>query len=311
MNINQMISLLPEMAIFVHVAESESFSSTAKSLGVAPSSVSRSVTRLENALEQKLLHRTTRKMRLTHKGEEIYHICRDIMKSAKLVTNAVKSDNAKISGALKVAAPKALAKQVLMPAILDFMTLHPNVDFQLNVTDQPIDLIRDDIDLLIHITDTPIEAMVGKVLAECRLIMCASPAYITQYGEPLSPQHLLKHNCLCLGEDLKDRNWKLTSSSQTCSINVEGTFHVNHSEIRREAVLRGLGISIFPEFSIQQYIHSGEVVPLLSDWRISGNYQGEIIAQYPQSKYLPTQLTHFVKYLVEYFQRKNSEKNQP
>ncbi|GAD78409.1 LysR family transcriptional regulator [Vibrio ezurae] len=303
MNINQMISLLPEMAMFVHVAESESFSRTAKSLGVAPSSVSRSITRLENALEQKLLHRTTRKMRLTNKGEEVYLICRDIMNSAKLVTNAVKSDDTAISGSLKVAAPKALAKQVLMPVILDFMTQYPRVDFQLKVTDQHVDLIRDDIDLLIHITDTPIEALVGKVLSECRLIMCASPMYIAQNGIPQSPQDLLKHNCLCLGEDLKDRCWVLTSSNQTCSVNVRGTFHVNHSEIRREAVLRGLGISIFPEFSVHQYILSGEVVPLFDNWHISGNYQGNVIAQYPQSKYLPTQLTHFIQYLVEYFQR--------
>lgn len=296
-----MVSLLPEMAIFVHVAESESFSSTAKSLGVAPSSVSRSITRLEGALKQKLLHRTTRTMRLTDKGEEIYRICRDIMKTAKLATNAAQSDDSEISGVLKVAAPKALAKQILMPVILDFITLHPKVDFQLHVTDHHIDLIRDDIDVLIHITDKPIESLVGKRLTECRLIMCASPSYIAQFGKPLHPQDLLNHNCLCLGEDLKDSYWKLTSTDQTCSINVKGTFHVNHSEIRREAVIRGIGISVFPEFSIHHHINSGEVVPLLSDWCINGNYQGEIIAQYAQSKYLPTQLTTFLKYLTEYF----------
>jgi DNA-binding transcriptional LysR family regulator len=297
LNTNQVISLLPEMAIFVHVVESKNFSDTAKALGVSPSSVSRAVTKLENSLKQKLLERTTRKMRVTRKGEEIYLICCNIMKSAQLATKAAQSDSEDVCGALRVAAPKALAKQVLMPIILDFVEQHPKVDFQLKVSDQYLDPISDDIDVLIHITDQPVESLVGRTLAKCKLLLCAAPSYIAENGMPSHPQDLAQHNCLCLGEELKDRYWKLTKD-HVCSVAVKGSFHVNHSEIRMEAVLRGLGISVFPEFSIRPYVESGEVIVLMKDWHVSGNYQGEVIAQYPQSRYIPNQLKEFMDHLT-------------
>lgn len=80
-----------------------------------------------------------------------------------------------------------------------------------------------------------------------------------------------------------------------------GSFAVNHSEICREAVLRGVGISVFPEFVIQPYIDSGDVVEVLKDWHVGGNYQGKIIAQYAQSKYIPSQIKTFIEYLQSRF----------
>lgn len=84
-------------------------------------------------------------------------------------------------------------------------------------------------------------------------------------------------------------------------MSVTGSFAVNHSEIRREAVLRGVGISVFPEFAIQSYIDSGQVIEVLPDWHVGGNYQGKIIAQYAQSKYIPSQIKTFIEYLQDRF----------
>ncbi|CAG9297340.1 LysR family transcriptional regulator [Celerinatantimonas diazotrophica] len=306
MNTNEIISLLPEMAIFVHVVESQSFTKTATELGVSPSSISRSVSRLESALELKLLERTTRNMRVTNKGNEIYQVCNNIMAAANCVSSMAKSDDSKVRGQLRVAAPKALSRQILTPIILDFMVQYPEVELQLKVTDNYVDVIRDDIDLLVHITEHPIESLVGRIFTECKLIMCATPKYLDNRGVPLHPNDLSNHNCLCLGEEPKDRYWKFTLNDQICSVHVQGTLHVNHSEIRREAVLRGIGISVFPEFSIREYVESGEVIELFDNWHIEGNYQGKLIAQYPQSKYIPAQLKKFVEFLS---QRINKDSN--
>ena len=97
MDTNRLIPLLSEMAIFVNVVDSGSFSNTAKKLGVSPSSVSRSVTRLEEALEEKLLERTTRQMRLSSTGQEVYQLCSDMLNSAKLAVSAAQSDRSRIS----------------------------------------------------------------------------------------------------------------------------------------------------------------------------------------------------------------------
>ncbi|NOH60807.1 LysR substrate-binding domain-containing protein [Vibrio sp. RE88] len=301
MDTNKLIPLLSEMAIFVSVVESGSFSKTAQKLGVSPSSVSRSITRLESALQERLLERTTRKMRLSTTGQEVYSLCNDMMNSAKMAISAAQVDKTNVSGSLRVAAPKALSRQVLMPMILDFIGRYPNISLQLKAADHYIDPIGDEVDVIIHITDTPTEGLIAKQLGQCRLVMCASPSYFEEHNVPTHPEDISEHNCLCLGENPKDRIWDFINNNQKLSINVSGSFAVNHSEIRREAVLRGVGISVFPEFVIQPYIDSGEVVEVLQDWQIGGNYQGKIIAQYAQSKYIPSQIKTFIEYLQSRF----------
>ncbi|WP_339389674.1 LysR family transcriptional regulator [Vibrio neptunius] len=301
MDTNKLIPLLSEMAIFVNVVESGSFSATAKKLGVSPSSVSRSITRLENALQEKLLERTTRQMRLSTTGQEVYSLCSDMMNSAKMAISAAQVDKTDISGSLRVAAPKALSRQVLMPMLLDFIDHFPNISLQLKVADHYIDPIGDEVDVIIHITDNPTEGLIARQLGQCRLVMCASPAYLQSNGTPTHPEDIDQHNCLCLGENPKDRVWEFTNNKKKLSMSVTGSFAVNHSEIRREAVLRGVGISVFPEFAIQSYIDSGQVTEVLPDWHVGGNYQGKIIAQYAQSKYIPSQIKTFIEYLQDRF----------
>jgi DNA-binding transcriptional LysR family regulator len=301
MDTNRLIPLLSEMAIFVNVVDSGSFSNTAKKLGLSPSSVSRSVMRLENALEEKLLERTTRQMRLSPTGQEVYSLCCDMINSAKMAVSAAQADKTEVSGVLRVAAPKALSRQVLMPMVLDFIDAFPKITLQLKVADHYIDPISDEVDVIVHITDKPTEGLIAKTLTACRLVLCASPAYIEEHGMPAHPEDISSHNCLCLGENPRDRVWDFSNNLKKIAINVSGSFTVNHSEIRREAVLRGVGIAIFPEFTIRKYIQSGEVVEILRDWHVGGNYQGRVIAQYAQSKYIPGQIKTFVDYIQDRF----------
>lgn len=169
MDTNKLLPFLYEMAIFVRVVESGSFSSAAKNIGIAPSSISRAVSRLEDFLNEKLLERTTRNMRLTSTGQEVFILCRDMLKSAKMAVSAAQSDQIDVAGSLRVAAPKALSKQVLMPMILDFIQEYPKVTFQLKVTDLMVDPIGDAIDVLIHLTDKPIEGLISKRMVNAGL----------------------------------------------------------------------------------------------------------------------------------------------
>lgn len=297
MDTNRLIPLLSEMAVFASVVEAGGFSAAAQKLGVAPSSISRSVTRLENALQEKLLERTTRQMRLTASGQQVYLLCSDMMSAAKLAVSAAQSEKDQVSGMLRIAAPKALSRQVLTPVLLNFIEDYPKVSLQLKVADHYIDPIGDEVDVIIHITEQPVQGLVARSLGQCRLLLCASPEYLQRHGTVTTPQELSECNCLCLGENPRDRVWNFYQAEQKVSVNVRGSLTVNHSEIRREAVLRGFGISLFPEFSIRQYIESGELIELLSDWRLGGNYQGQILAQYAQSKYVPQQIKIFINYL--------------
>ncbi|CAM2846478.1 LysR family transcriptional regulator [Vibrio mytili] len=300
MDTNKLIALLPEMAVFVVVIEEGSFSKAAERLGVAPSSVSRSISKLETGLCQKLLERTTRNMRLTSAGEEIHGLCVDMLKSARLASDAAFSSQNEIAGEVRIAAPRAYANQVLSPLILDFLDAYPKVSVHMIVEDHFIDPIGHEVDMVIHITDRPVEGLVAKVLGINKLSVCASRAYLKKYGYPSSPADLSTHQCIRLGETSLDRKWSFGKRGQIHHVNIDGRFAVNHTEIRKQAVLRGGGISIFPEFSVAELIASGDFVELFSDWEVQGNYTGHIVAQYPQSRFIPSQL----KVLVDYLQNK-------
>ncbi len=302
MDTNKLMTLMPEMAVFVTVIEEGSFARTATRLGVAPSSVSRSISRLENALENKLIARTTRKLNLTPIGEEVFELCRDMLQSAKQAVDAAQTVEGEVSGVIRFAAPKALSRQVLMPLVLDFVDTYPKVSVHFKVLDHYIDPVSDEVDVVIHITNHPVEGLVAKKLGESRLVVCASPGYLHKNGTPVDPVELSNHNCICLGENPADRKWTFTQDTEEKTVAISGSLTVNHSEIRRDAVLRGMGISIFPEFAIKDYLASGRVIEVLHDWYLNERYQGEIIAQYPYSKFVPNQIKVFLAFLSERWQ---------
>lgn len=297
MDTNKLITMLSEMAVFVVVIEEGTFSKASERLGVAPSSVSRSISKLESALNQKLLERTTRNMRLTSIGEQIYSLCGEMLKTARLATDVAFSSQDEVAGEIRIAAPRALANQVLAPIVLDFLQEHPKVSVHFSVEDHFIDPVGHEVDMTIHITEKPVEGLVGKVLGYNRLVLCASKEYLNRFGYPTEPEELLQHQCIRLGEMSGDRKWVFRKNQTIHNIHVDGRLAVNHTEIRKKAVLRGMGISIFPEFSIVQFIKDGRVVELFPDWEIVSRYQGQIIAQYPQSRFIPNQLKVLVQYL--------------
>ncbi len=301
MDTNKLITLLPEMAVFVVVLEEGSFSKASERLGVAPSSVSRSITKLENALNQKLLERTTRNMRLTNIGEQVYGLCGDMLKTARLATDAAYSSQSEVAGEIRIAAPRAFASQVLSPMILDFLQEYPKVSVHFLVEDHFIDPVGHEVDMTIQITEKPVEGLVGRVLGSSRLVLCASADYLNRYGHPINPEELSNHQCIRLGESSGDRKWTFRQNQETHNIYVDGRLAVNHTDIRKQAVLRGMGISIFPEFSISKLIKEGAVVELFPDWEIVSRYQGKIVAQYPQSRFIPNQLKALVEYLQNRF----------
>ncbi|MBF9000850.1 MULTISPECIES: LysR family transcriptional regulator [Vibrio] len=299
MDTNKLLPLLSEMGTFVKVVELGSFSKAAENLGTAPSSVSRTISRLENTLEISLLQRTTRQMSLTPEGEAVFALCREMLQAANLAVAAAYADKQALSGSLRVAAPKALSKQVLMPLVFEFMRIHPQVQVHMKVEDHFVDPVSNDVDVVIHITQTPILGLVARSLGPCRMRLCASSRYIEQNGMPQVPSDLNRHACICLGESPKDSVWSFTKHSEKAAVNVSGHLTVNHSEIRREAVLNHLGISLFPDFTIQHHIANGKVVEVLPDWQLGGRYQGDIVAQYVQSRYVPQQIKGFLDFLSD------------
>lgn len=218
MSINLPLPLLGEMAIFVKVVETGSFSEAARQLGSSPSAVSRSISRLEKALATRLLQRTTRKLRLSDGGEEVFKRCQEMVSAAKSVMEISGQFTHEAEGLIRVSVPKAVGRFVIHPHMPEFLRRYPKVDVELLLEDRQVDLIDDHVDLAIRITDRPPAGLVGRQLLTIDHLLCASPQYLAEHGTPTHPHDLLNHSCIYLGETPSDARWKFKKGTKAVTV---------------------------------------------------------------------------------------------
>ncbi|TMO64107.1 LysR family transcriptional regulator [Pseudoalteromonas aurantia] len=299
MDTNKLMPLLSDMAIFVTVIEQGNFSKAAKKLGVTPSAVSRQISRLEDALGIKLLERTTRQLALTESGNLTFDYCKQMVESAEHAVNASCSATSSVSGLLRVAVPRSLANKVLRPIFTEFLKRYPEIKLHLKVTDRILDPIHDGVDFLIHINDSPIEALVNVNIGYVKQVLCASPDFLEKHSLPAHPDELKHLPCICLGENVTDSRWRFSKKKQQLTVQVSGTYLLNHSDMRKDAIVQGFGIGPLPDYLAQQGIEKGTLIPLLQDWKMQGNYQGGICLQFVQSKYMPNKNRAFIDFMKQ------------
>lgn len=299
MNTNRLLSLMSDMAVFVSVVEQGNFSKAAKKLGVTPSAVSRQMSRLEDALGIKLLQRTTRQLALTESGKLTFEYCKQMVESADKAVNASGSATSSVSGLLRVAVPRSLANKVLRPIFIDFLKCYPDIQLHLKVTDRILDPIHDGVDFLIHINDNPIEALVNVNIGYVKQVLCASPDFIEKHYLPTHPDELKNLACICLGESVTDSRWRFSNKKQQMTVQVTGSYYLNHSDMRKDAIEQGLGVGPLPDYIALQGIAKGSLIPLLEDWKMQGNYQGDICLQFVQTKYMPNKNRAFIDFMKQ------------
>ncbi|MBN5379848.1 LysR family transcriptional regulator [Serratia nevei] len=298
MSTNLSYALLPEMAVFVQVVESGSFSAAARKLGTSPSAVSRSVAKLEQALALQLLHRTTRKLRLSESGEEAFAYCRTLLAAADAVMAIGGRGAVEPEGLVSVSVPKAVGRFVLHPHMPEFLRRYPKVDVRLRLEDRYMDLIDDRVDLALRITDRPSPGLIGRQLMRIDHLLCATPHYLAQHGTPQHPHDLAAHSCIYLGETPSDAQWKFRRSGKTVTVNVRGRYAANHTGVRLDAVKQHIGIGSLPYFTARQALDDGEIVQVLPEWDFLSSYHGGLWLLYAPNQYLPPKLRVFIDYLV-------------
>ncbi len=212
------LNLLPDLALFVQIVDQGSFSAVARISGATPSAISRSVSRLEQQMGCKLLHRSTRKLRLSDAGKTVYAHAQEMLESARQAMNSASSAQEVAQGKLTLSVPKAVGRFVIHPLMTEFLTRYPGVDVCLRLEDRYLDLIDDGIDLALRITHTPSPGLHGKPLMPVTHVICATPDYLQQHGTPQTPAELRAHSCISLGETPADSRWKFRRAGKTESM---------------------------------------------------------------------------------------------
>src|SRR6476620_11751099 len=164
MNPADLFALLPDMAVFARVVDAGNFSVAARQLGSTPSTVSRQIKRLEEALATRLLERSTRKIRVTESGYQVYRHCRDLAAAASGAVDAAGQSSGKPQGRVALSAPTAYAKSVIHPLVPAFLAAYPDVDLQLVFADHDIDPLDSDVDLVIRATSQPPQGLAARPL---------------------------------------------------------------------------------------------------------------------------------------------------
>ncbi|WP_250163037.1 LysR family transcriptional regulator [Psychrobacter sp. WY6] len=287
---------------FVYVADYESFTRAAKELGISTAQVSRQISALEKRLSIKLLYRTTRKVSLTEEGRVFYQHCRGVLDGLDAAEQAVSNLQSKPQGRIKLTAPVTYGEQQLLPLVNDFMVQYRDIEVTAFLSNQKIDLIDGGYDLAIRIGKLSDSTMMAKKLS-CRTnFVCAAPAYLEKYGIPHSLSDLSQHNCL-LGtrdywhfiEDGKIDSGK--NADKEKNLRVSGSVQYNSGHSLVDAALKGLGIVQLPDYYVQKYLASGELVSLLNNYR---EPEESIWAIYPHNRHLSPKIRLLVDYLAEH-----------
>ncbi|AHL35293.1 transcriptional regulator [Pseudomonas brassicacearum] len=299
MSTNLPLPLLAEMAIFVKVVETGSFSEAARQSGSSPSAVSRSISRLEKALATRLLQRTTRKLRLSDGGEEVFKRCQEMVAAARSVMEISGQFTQQAEGRIRISVPKAVGRFVIHPHMPEFLRRYPNIDVELLLEDRQVDLIDDYVDLAIRITDQPPAGLVGRQLLTIDHLLCATPQYLAEHGVPKHPHDLLEHSCIYLGENPSDARWKFKKGTKSVTVGVRGRYAANHTGVRLGAVLQHIGIGSLPYFTARYALEQGLIVQVLADWTFLASYHGGLWLLHSPTRYLPPKLRVFIDYLVE------------
>ena len=298
-------NLLPDLATFVLIIDQGSFTAAAKAAGATPSAISRSVSRLEQALGSKLLHRTTRKLALSETGKMVYEHAQEMLNAAQMALDSGSSRQQVAQGKLTVSVPKAVGRFVIHPLMAEFLERYPDVDVCLRLEDRYMDLIDDGVDLALRISQSPSPGLYGKALMPVSHVICATPAYLRQHGTPDTPQALRHHSCISLGETPADARWKFRLGEKSETIQTHGRYAANHTGVRLDAVKNHLGIGSLPLFTAQEALANGEIVQVLPEWEFISDYSGDLWLLWTRNQHMPARMRAMIDFLSEKLPQQN------
>lgn len=277
---------------FVAVAQTESFTQAASRLGISTAQVSRQVSQLENRLAIKLFYRTTRKVSLTEEGAIYFRHCRQVLDGLEEAERAISSLQHSPQGLIRMTAPVTYGERFVMPIVVDFMAQYPQVEVICELTNKQLDLVDGSYDLAIRLGRLADSSLIAKRLSSRRQYVCASPAYLKQYGVPENLTDLNQHDCL-IGTN---SHWHFDEQGKEKVIKVQGRLQCSSGMTLLDAAIRGMGVVQLPGYYVNEAIAQGQLTVLLAQYQQA---KEGIWALYPQNRHLSAKVRLLVDMLAE------------
>ncbi len=288
---------LDQLRSFLRVAELGSFTRAADSLGLPKASVSLAVQRLEAEVGVQLLHRTTRRVRLTADGAQYQQRARDLLDDMEDLQGMFRRDTGQLTGRLRVDMSSGLARQLVVPHLPAFLAEHPGLEIELSGTDRRVDLVREGFDCVLRVGPLDDNTLVARPLGVMHIVNCASPAYIAARGMPRGlddlATHALVHYVGTLGQ--RSPGFEYFDGQAYQSLPMGGPITVNSGEAYSAAALAGLGIIQVPRLGARAAMARGDLVEVLPQCVAEPM---PVTLLYAQRRHLPRRVAAFMDWVA-------------
>lgn len=284
-----------DLGFFVLLARKGNLSAAALELNLSPPAVSKRLAKLEDRLGVRLMNRTTRRISLTSEGEAYFQSAERIMREIEDLEQRVSTARDTPTGLLRVNATFGFGREHLAPVVSKFAHLYPDVEVQLVLSDAPLNMVEEGIDLAIRFGGLPNSRLRARKLQRNRRFMCASPEYLARHGVPRHLSDLADHNCIILRQDHDSYDlWKLQRGQRFETVRVHGTLSSNDGEIALRWVLDGHGIMLRSEWDISRHVDAGRLALVMPQY---AQIDADIYAVYPERHNVSAKVRIFIDYL--------------
>jgi DNA-binding transcriptional LysR family regulator len=286
---------LDNILIFVKVAQYESISRAARSLGMPISTVSRRLSVLESQLGATLLRRTTRRVSLTAQGRDYFNQCQEPLSLLQEAESVLTQAQKKPEGMLRITVPVVLGQSPFLEFLSGFLKAHPRIRIDLYITNTFLDLIAENVDVAIRFGDMQDSSVVATRLGKSVRYVVAAPEYMKNRELAAEPGDLERLDCLMLNAKNNETYWDLVSGRRKVRVHVSGPVSSRDFNTVSTFVLRGHGVGLLPSTHCDGEIARGRLVRLLPKW---ASPPIPVFAVYPSRKFLPLRLSVFLEALT-------------
>lgn len=254
------------MAVYVAVAEEESFAGGARRLGMSPPAVTRAIAALEKRLGVSLLTRTTRFVRATDAGQRYLEQARRILAEADEADEAVAGVNSAPRGQLAVTAPVLFGRMFVMPSIVDYLRHFPDMAISAVFLDRVVNLLEEGMDVGVRIGELPDSSMRAVTVGHVRRVVCAAPDYLKKHGVPRTPSEISEHTVIAASPVSPSVDWKFADGKKTTSVKLTPRLTVTNNESAIVAAAQGFGLTRLLSYQVAAFLASGQLKAVLGDY---------------------------------------------
>ena len=229
------------MRVFVAVADTGGLSAAGRRLGMPLTTVSRQLKALEEALDARLVTRTTRRLALTEPGRAYLETCRRVLSDLDAAERRLTGEQAEPQGVLALTAPVVFGRRHVLPVVAAYLEAYPRMSVRMFLMDRVVDLVEEGLDLGIRIGQLPDSSLRATQLGTVRYVTCASPSYLSEFGVPATPKELAGHRCISFNMFSSAERWSF-AGRKPVSVTVDPRLIINTADAAIDAAKAGLGV---------------------------------------------------------------------